>query len=133
MAWTTPVYDRAQTDIDNKTTKGYYNVADFNRIESDCAYLADYFNLTITTKTWVRTDFPTAAELSRIIANVTAVRAAYYTYITTPATPSAPLTTYQKANDLEQVLNDIYNLYNINLLNLTYCGEMYAGENGGVM
>ena len=52
MAWIDPVYDRDQIDIDNKTTKGYYNVDDLNRIEENCAYLARIFGVAITTRVW---------------------------------------------------------------------------------
>jgi len=131
--WATPVYDRTATDIANKTAKAYCNYTDLQRLEDNCEYLANLFSLTITTKTWSRTDFPTVSDLSRIRSNIAAIREAYYTRNTTPANPDNPLNTWQKWNAAEKILNDIYGLYNENLAAYFYAGEVYSGEQIGVI
>jgi hypothetical protein len=131
--WVTPIYDRTQLDVTNKTAKGYYNYTDLNRIEQDCDYLAALFGITITTKEWARTDFPTLSEMNRIKNNIVAVRNAYHTYVNTPATPNTPYNTYLKANDIEKILNDIKALYDINSQDVFYAGEIYSGETIGVI
>jgi hypothetical protein len=131
--WITPIYDRAQLDVTNKTAKGYYNYIDLNRIEQDCDYLAVLFGVTITTKEWTRTDFPTLSEMNRIKNNIVAVRNAYHTYVNTPATPDTPYNTYLKANDIEKILNDIKALYDVNSQDVFYADEIYSGETIGVI
>ncbi|MDD3041033.1 hypothetical protein, partial [Bacteroides sp.] len=62
------IYDRTQTDVDNKTAKGYYNISDLNRVETAAEYIAtlltkEGYVVTITVKKdWAITDFPTATE-----------------------------------------------------------------------
>ena len=131
--WVTPIYDRTQLDVTNKTAKGYYNYVDLNRIEQDCDYLAALFGVSITTKTWTRTDFPTLSEMNRIKNNIDSVRNAYYTLPTTPTTPNTPYNAYGKANDIEQILNDLKALYDKNALDVFYTDEIYSGETIGVI
>lgn len=131
--WTNPIFDRTQTDILLKTPKAYFNATDLNRIESNCAHLANIFKVTVPTRLWSRTDFPTAAEFARIRNNILALRDAFVTYRTTPPTPALPLSEYSKVNDIEQILNDLYRLYEDNLQALTYAGEISSGETIGVI
>lgn len=133
MAWINPVYDRSQSDIDGQTEKGHYNAADLNRIEQDCEYLAGIFGVAISTRTWGRIDFPTPGEFERILANLNALRDAYFVYHTTPATPQNPVNEYHKVNDIEQILRDLYTLYEDNKCAVMYAGEPYAGQMIGVI
>lgn len=133
MAWIDPVYDRTQTDIDDQTAKGYYNAADLNRIEQNCEYLAGIFDAPVQTRAWSRTDFPTPGEFERILANLNALRDAYFVYQTTPTTPQNPVNEYHKANDIERILRDLYTLYEDNKRAVMYAGEPYAGQMIGVI
>lgn len=133
MAWTEPVYDRTQTDIDNQTPKAAYCADDLNRIEQDCNYLAGVFGITIDTRSWARTDFPRPGAFLRILGNIDALRAAYGVYATTPETPVNPVNEYRKANDLEQILHDLYALHEINAAAVMYAGELCAGQTIGVI
>ena len=133
MAWIDPIYDRSLTDINSKTPKGYYNADDLNRIEQDCAYLAGIFGVTVSTRAWSRTDFPTPGEFERILANLNTLRAAYFLHQTTPPTPQNPVNEYHKANDIEQILHDLYTLYEDNKRAIMYTGEPYAGQMIGVI
>lgn len=108
------VYDRTQADVTNKTWKGYYNASDLNRVEKWCRYLADTlnslgYNITITTKTnWVQTDMRTATEMERIRTNIKKIYQGFY-YITT-IYQNANEWDYIKANNWEQILNEIWNM-----------------------
>jgi len=42
MAWSTPIIDRAQSDIDSRTSKGFFNVVDWTRIYDNEVYLHDF-------------------------------------------------------------------------------------------
>lgn len=133
MAWIKPIYDRAQSDIDNQTSKGHYNADDLNRIEQDCAYLADALGVTVQTRAWSRTDFPTPGDFERILANLNTLRNAFFTYQTTPSTPQNPVNDYHKANNIEQILHDLYALYEDNKRAVMHTGEPYAGQMIGVI
>lgn len=108
--------------------KGCINYTDLNRIEKNCATLSDIFNLNLITKTdWSVADALNArnADFARIRSNVEKIRQTKYVYSTTPSTPTLPLNRYDKINDLERILYDVYTLYNINATNYDYMGELY--------
>jgi hypothetical protein len=129
--WITPVYDRTQTDVDNKTSKGYRNASDINRIENNIKEMAAALNLNLTTKSdWLNTDFLTQSDIDRIISNLTQIRNIRYTYSTTPQTPQTPLNTFWKLNNIEQIQNDIYAIYTINLDTEDKEGEYLGGDLG---
>ena len=110
LEWVNPVFDRSATDITNRTAKAYLNATDLERVGKDCNYLAFELRLTLATKSaWEITDFPTLTYLDAIIANVSTLRNACTGLPeTTPAVPTSPLNSWQKWNDIEQILNDIY-------------------------
>lgn len=108
------VFDRMQSDVTNKTWKGYYNASDLNRVESWCKYLADElniagYNINITTKlNWVQTDLRTSAEMERIRTNIKAIMTGFH-YIT-QIYQNANQFDFEKANNWEKILFEIYNL-----------------------
>ena len=125
------IFDRTRADIENKTSKGYYNYTDLNRIEEWCAYLATQltnysYPVTITTKTdWTMEDFPTVAQMNRIRSNIQALKTAYYSYTNLP---TASLMTWQKANQFEKILDEIRTLFN-NMRNwFVYSGVANSGQ-----
>lgn len=133
MAWITPVTDRQQSDIENRTAKGFCNFTDLNRLEGNSRVLADYLGISISTKSsWTREDFPTASEQSRIAGNIAALSAAY-PVSGNPSPPSAPLNTWQKWNAAESILLNIYNRYHQELSAVLRAGEGYSGEQIGVI
>lgn len=108
------IYDRTQPDVTNKTSKGYYNTSDLNRVESWCRYLADElnrvgYNINITTKiNWVSTDLRTASEMERIRTNIIALMTGYH--FITRIYANADSFNYIKANNWEKILDEIYNM-----------------------
>lgn len=132
--WIDAIYDRTQADITNKTAKGHYNFNDLNRIESNSELLALDLGLILTFKTdWLTTDFPLETEIQRILDNVVAIRAAYYVYDDAPDNPAMPINEFNKANALERILNDVHSIFELNKDGFYYTGEIYAGENIGVL
>lgn len=67
--WQSPIYDRTNLDIINRTPKGYLNVSDINRIEQNTKYLSDVLRLSLITKSWQYDNIPTSEEIERIRAN----------------------------------------------------------------
>ncbi len=41
MPWISPITDRSESDVVNKTTKGFYNAEDLNRVGTDVSWLAE--------------------------------------------------------------------------------------------
>ncbi|MBW7573923.1 hypothetical protein [Caproiciproducens faecalis] len=131
--WINPVFDRTQADIDGQTSKGHYKADDLNRIEQNCSYLAGVFGVTVITREWTRTDFPTTSETERIRNNIETLRAAYMVYQTTPDTPATPPNEYHKVNYLEQIIHDLRALHDDNTRAVNYAGETYSGQLIGVI
>ena len=129
--WTQPIFDRTEEDLNNP--KGQCRAGDLQRLEDNCAVLGEMMSVKVETKSWTRQDIPTDDDMSRIRQNIVNLRASYYTYPYTPANPDNPLNHWEKWNSAEQILNDIYELYNINLPTLMYTGECWAGDQIGVI
>ena len=127
------IYDRTQSDVTNKTPKGYYNTSDLNRVEEWCRYLADElnnagYNITITTKTnWTSSDLRTASDMERIRTNIRALMAGYH-YITSIYS-NADQFNYVKANNWEKILDEIYHLMWGMEDWYVYAGVSNAGQN----
>jgi hypothetical protein len=132
--WKNAIYDRTLADIVNRTPKAYCNVSDVQRLDDNCSYLAELFGVSIVGhNVWEMNDFPTESEFARILQNISDLRLAYYTPVTTPATPENPLNEWGKWNDAEQILHDLYTLYMMNFSVVIRTGEAYAGETIGVI
>lgn len=112
MIMDTLITDRTLADLENDTDRAYIDFKDLNRVEEVCKYLANIFNVNISTKEWVMEDFRTQSEMDRLLHNIKLVRKAYFTKVNTPATPSK--ITYEsiyQANDIEKILKDLNDMY----------------------
>ena len=128
------IYDRSQADIENRTEKGYINASDMERVETNTELIAGYIAVPVTVKKiWKIGDLPRVSDFKRIRDNVEKIRSGYVIRADTPETPVQPLNTWQKWNDLEQILYDVFWIYFNNLNNKDYCGEISAGEEIGVI
>ena len=128
------ITDRSQLDIDERTAKGFINASDMERVETTTELIAGYIAVPVTVKkNWKIGDLPRVSDFKRIRDNVEKIRSGYVIRADTPETPVQPLNTWQKWNDLEQILYDIFWIYFNNLNNKDYCGETSAGEEIGVI
>lgn len=83
MAWVSPIYDRAAADITNKTSKAYFNVADWTRIYDNSLIVRDDlvtlygYAITFTTLTTPTTaTIPSASLINSLILNIERARLA---------------------------------------------------------
>lgn len=128
------VYDRTQEDVDNKRPKACLNAKDLERTESNTELIADYIGVPVRIrKDWKAGDLPRNSDYLRIRDNVEKIRRGYVIRADTPETPVQPLNTYQKWNDIEHILHDVFWIYLTNKNNIEYCGELAAGEEIGVI
>ena len=91
-------------------TKGAYNYSDLNRVERAVAEISDRAGLGLVTKRdWHMWEIPTAAEMSRYLSNIVAVRGLVADNASVPAAPSSMSNlTYNDANNIELILNAAY-------------------------
>lgn len=132
MAWVTPVYDRIQSDVSNKTAKGFMNAADFNRIEGNLEILAEMTGFAFSSVSWDVSGYPTTADYDRYITALTLIRE-FASFTTTPEMPELPINTWQKWNAIEKIMADAYKIHSDAADAVIYAGEIYAGEIIGVM
>ena len=130
------IFDRTQNDLDQGTTKGYYNYTDLNRVESWCEYLANlstsysYPVSVAIKKNWTMSDLPNVNDMERIRSNVNALKTAFYAYTDVPE--NLNYMTIEKANDIEKILSEIDNLIK-NMINcFRYSNTFSAGESEGL-
>ncbi len=149
------IYDRVQADVDyvrklqnigwqNMTQKqkeewldglkGCLNSSDLKRIENDIYVIAQLLRVDLQTNKDNLPEIPDGLYFQQMINNVEKLRQLKYLHSDTPETPSQPLNTYQKINDIERILHDIYEVYNMNNSRFCYCGmEVYTGEETGLL
>ena len=130
--WIAPVYDRTAVDVAAGAEKCYFSAEALNRIEGNLQYLADLLGAVgVQTRSWTSTDFLRLSDMQRILANLAAVREAYYALPGSPDIPSPPATLWSDVNAIEEITAGIRELWQRNQDSLKlYAGEVYAGGMG---
>lgn len=148
--WQEAVTDRSQEDVNRalfllskvkfsemtaeeqaeflEDNKGCLNRSDLLRIKNNVELMLEVLELDNAVSDVP--ELPQTQYYDELLTNVTAIRTAGPKKGTTPEVPVAPLNTYQKWNDIEQILFDVYDL----LLNNFhyYCGrEIFSGDSVG--
>lgn len=127
------IYDRTQNDLEQNTSKAYYNYTDLNRVEEWCEYLANSLNLYSypvniqVKKNWQMSDFPTSSEMERIRQNVNDLKEAYFAFTEIPE--NLEYMTIEKANDIEKILSEIDFILTSMENNFIYSGVASCGQN----
>lgn len=122
------IFDRTAQDVEQKTPKGYYNISDIKRINSYIEYLATKLDLTLEIITPNLGEALTIVRIQSIIENVNALRKKWYVAENTPATPIATNWDYKQANDLEKVLQALYDFMVSVKNDKLYSGTFKAGS-----
>lgn len=126
------IFDRTQNDLEQGTSKGYYNYTDLNRVEAWCEYLANlltsysYPVSVAIKKNWTMSDLPNVNDMERIRSNVNALKTAFYAYTEIPE--NLEYMTIEKANSIEKILVEIDTLISNMVYQFLYSGEIYAEE-----
>lgn len=126
--WIQPIYDRAQSDVDNKTSKGYLNYTDMNRIEGNIAYIAEIMGVSVETKAWTALTVPSSKDFDRINNNINTLKKVN-DFTSYKDLPGNPINTYDKVNLIESLLYAIEYDYELILGNNIYTGDScYTGD-----
>ncbi|MCM1219694.1 MAG: hypothetical protein NC321_16125 [Clostridium sp.] len=114
--------------------KGAFNLSDIKRNENNCKIIGEIVAATVNVKEWEYGDIPRVSDYARIRENVQKIRTSFIVHADTPEVPEQPLNTYQKWNDIEKILHDVYYIYVAYKNSFYYCGDnLYAGEGIGVL
>lgn len=126
------ITDRTAADVRDKTAKGFYNIADLNRVGVVTQYLADElvkygYAIVVAPKVdWEAKDILYASEMVIYIANVAAIKAAFYGTQILPTTASN--LTHIDANNIELLLQEVY-IYLIRMIDgFRICGTFKSGQ-----
>ena len=137
-----PITDRTLSDVNYAAAnpanaaanKGALNYTDLNRIESNCAYVADQlqgygYDISIAVKTdWMMQDFPYRSQIDRIRGNVDALLDALYRL------PGSPEIKYWESLDWNDVNSLEQNILNFDILLqrmaavFLICGDAHGGD-----
>ena len=157
MSWIEPVFDRTSNDVLKVQTydtigfkylsneqkiewmnglKGALNFKDLNRIENNMEFLANLYEIeNINFKTnWSYIDISSRLDFQRIVDNLKVLVNRGKALKTTPEIPELPLNFYQKINDLEKILYDLYWVYENESLAFArnderFKSELYSNDN----
>ena len=116
--------------------KGSYNATDLNRVGQAIKYVENQlhaygYTIHTTPKTdWTMDDIPTLEQLNHVIADVQTCRNKLSLPSSTPSVPvSMELFNYEKANDIEKILKQVYeSLMKIVEGMIYFSGDMFCGE-----
>lgn len=124
-----------KTGINEKVgLKGALNLSDFNRNEKNCKFIGDLMGVEVNTKTWVYGMIPRSIDYQRLKENVQALKDHATLLSNTPEVPDRPFNTYQKWNDIEKILHDVYQACLLFMGGFYYAGdEIYAGDSVGIL
>lgn len=134
------VTDRTLADVRDRTAKGRYTHEDLNRVGTAVNEIAALFNAngytnTVTGKTdWTADDTPDISDMAAYLQDITDLRAIVGSMPTTPATPASMVFLgYAKANDIEQILLDIYCIVSGMVAEYMPLGMFHLGQNNGII
>ena len=131
----TLITDRTQADVDARNGKGTYNASDLNRVAAAMNYVAGRLDSAgydphISPKTdWKDDDWVDPAAQAVYIGYLAELRSQFAMMQTTPPVPNdMEKLTYQEANDIEKILEDIDRLLANASQAWFYSGDIYASE-----
>ena len=122
------ITDRTSQDVATRTQKGFYNVADVQRVNSYIQYLSDVLGLNLTVTDVSLGQALTRAQIDAILGNINAIRAVWYVASDTPQTPIAVNWDYVKANNIEKILKALDEFYQSSQIDKIYSGTFRAGN-----
>ena len=134
------ITDRTLADVQNKTIKGYYNATDLNRVGEAVQELANLINgygysVSVSPKTdWQGGDvgdIPTVTQMAHYLADLAALKAAFYGTTTLPSTMDA--LTAEQANNIEKLLLEIERNINGMVSAFRHSGATISGMGGLIL
>lgn len=146
LYWSDAVYDRTTADVEEARRlleKGFSNMTETERSKflsglkgslnvSDIERIVNNINIILLTleageQISIDTNNPlNESVFADILDRLTLIWSMNIKHSTTPKVPSIPINTFEKVNDIEHLLNDVYEILMSNFF--YYCGDgLYAG------
>lgn len=122
------IFDRTIADVNNRTSKGFYNVQDIKRINSYIEYLSANLGLSLEIINPNLGEALTLSKIQVIINNVNSIRKNWYVASDTPVTPIATSWDYEKANNIEKILQALYDFMISAKNDRLYSGTFSSGS-----
>ena len=122
------IYARTSQDVTQRTEKGFYNVSDIQRINSYIQYLSDELGLNLSIIQPIFGEMLTRNKLQSIIDNVNKIRSVWYVAADTPSTPQPIGWNYTKANNIEKILQALYDFAISVQQDIKYSSTFTAGQ-----
>ena len=115
--------------------KGSYNATDFNRVGAAMQAVANRFNsfgyvVSVSPKVnWTETDVPNTAEIALYLSDLATLRGVLVVMRSTPVVPAdMEGLTYEEANNIEKILEDINLLLTSCAQAWYYSEDVFSGE-----
>lgn len=144
MPWVNPIFDRAITDINNRTAKGFFNVVDWTRINGNTGEVKfrvlSMLGLNVSTVTLtvpITSQHPAADDINALIANIELVRDGACLPMAVglvdlkqdyQAGNGTVAPSFVEVNDWERNLNLLYTLLPNTANYKVYCGVAAVGQ-----
>ena len=123
------IFDRKKQDVLNRTPKGYYNNSDIQRINDYIKYMSDFLKLNLNVKNdYALGQVITQADMQLILNNIDAIRKKWYDAKDTPQTPIVVGYDYISANNVESILQALYDFAISIQTDFKYSGTFSSGQ-----
>lgn len=129
------VTDRRQADVTARNQKGTYNASDLNRVGAAMIYVADKlrergYSPSVSPKTdWSDLEWLTPSAAMAYLKDLEELRRQFDMMQTTPDVPAGmERFTYQEANNIEKILEDIDFLLTNAAKAWFFSGDVFSGE-----
>ena len=123
------IFNRTKQDVLNRTPKGFYNNSDIQRINEYIKYMSDYLNLNLTIKNdFILGQIITQEDMQLILDNIDAIRKKWYVAKDTPQTPIVVGYDYISANNVESILQALYDFAISVQTDFKYSGTFSSGQ-----
>lgn len=148
--WIKPITDRTWEDVeyaiananDAEHLKGALDYVAWRRISGNIAHLSQYSGYFPALRiNWPSPfenqdgsnglNWPTETDAANLMKDLTALRSKYAPLI--PELPDYPTLHYEVFNLIESIINDLERLYRQNSEAVNYVGEIYVGDEIGVL
>jgi hypothetical protein len=128
------ITDRTAADVHYKTPKGYYNIADMNRVGTAIQYMVSrlreegYAPAAVPKLDWKTSDLPRVSQLNKYISDVVAIRD--FLSATHPVPDTLAGLTHDGANDIELAIAQAFKHMGwlFESIRLQYCNTFSCGQ-----
>ena len=122
------ITDRTQSDVDNRTAKGFYNLSDLQRINAYIEYLSEKLSIEITPVAFQLGDAITLEKINQVLYNIRVIKEKWHVANDTPALPIASGLNFAGANAIEKNLLALSEFLFSFEVDKKYSGTFVAGQ-----